>query len=150
CRGEEVAAVGVAPNVRGADEPQVRLVDQGGRIERLPGLFAGQLLRGEAAQLVVDERQQFVRGKAIAGGERVQEMIDVCHERAVYGHSKGVAREFSLQKQDTVVTARDGAEALPRTTPGRSRTYINPLRRRVHYPLCYGGLQPSVYRLFLS
>src|SRR5262249_2461492 len=27
------------------------------------------------------------------------------------------------------------------TTPGRIRTCINALRRRVHYPLCYGGVQ---------
>ena len=41
-----------------ADQPQVRLVDQGRRVERLPGLFASQLLRGQLAQFVVDQRQE--------------------------------------------------------------------------------------------
>ena len=45
------------------DQPQVRLVDQGRRLQRLPGLFMGQALGGELAQLVVHQRQQlFGRG----------------------------------------------------------------------------------------
>jgi hypothetical protein len=35
-------------------------------------------------------------------------------------------------------------EVLEATTPGRTRTCMNPLRRRVHYPLCYGG-NPKTY-----
>ena len=41
----------------GADQPQVGLVDQGGRLERLPGRLAGQPGGGELPQLVVDEGQ---------------------------------------------------------------------------------------------
>ena len=53
-----------------ADEPQVRLVDQGGRLQRLPARFVGQARSRQAAQLVVDQRQQFVGrpGVALAGG----------------------------------------------------------------------------------
>ena len=43
-----------------SDQPQVRLVDQGRGLERLPRLLLGQLLRGQLAQLVVDQRQQLL------------------------------------------------------------------------------------------
>jgi hypothetical protein len=36
-------------------KPQVGLVDQGGGLQRLPGLLPGQLLRGELAQFVVHQ-----------------------------------------------------------------------------------------------
>jgi hypothetical protein len=39
-----------------AHEPQVRLVDQGCGVQRLSRLFLGQLLGGEPAQFVVDQR----------------------------------------------------------------------------------------------
>ena len=53
--GEEVAA---AVEVLVADQPQVRLVDQGGGVEGVPGVLRGHPRGRELPQLVVDERQQ--------------------------------------------------------------------------------------------
>jgi hypothetical protein len=39
------------------DRPQVRFMDQGGRLEGLAGGLVGQLLARQLAQLVVDQRQ---------------------------------------------------------------------------------------------
>jgi hypothetical protein len=78
--GEEMAAtvpwlVCVAP-----DQPQIRLVDQGGRLQRLPRLFVGQTLPRESAQLVVDQRQQLPRGVRIACFDCAQQFGDVSHQ----------------------------------------------------------------------
>ena len=62
-----------------ADQPEVGLVDQGGRLERLAGLLRGQPGGGELAQLVVDERQQLGRGLRVAGRGRVEQAGDVGH-----------------------------------------------------------------------
>jgi hypothetical protein len=48
------------------DQPYIRLVDQGGGLERLSGLLLCQVLGGELAQLVVDERQELLGGLGIA------------------------------------------------------------------------------------
>ena len=44
------------------DQPEVRLVDQGGGLERLAGLLLGQPLGGQLAQLVIDQRQELLGG----------------------------------------------------------------------------------------
>ena len=41
-----------------AHQPQVGLVDQGGRLQRLAGFLLGHLLGCQPAQLVVDQWQQ--------------------------------------------------------------------------------------------
>jgi hypothetical protein len=41
-------------------------MDQGRGLERLPGLFVGQLLGSQAAQLVVDQRQELLGGVRVA------------------------------------------------------------------------------------
>ena len=40
-----------------AAEPQPRFVNKRGRLERVTGGFMGHLVRGEFAQLLIDERQ---------------------------------------------------------------------------------------------
>src|SRR5207237_6131240 len=56
--GKEVAAaVPVLGFVR-VHQPEVGLVDQGRGLERLAGYFLGQLLGGQLAQLVVDQRKE--------------------------------------------------------------------------------------------
>ena len=47
----------------GADQPEVRLVDEGGGLERLARLLRGQPRGRELAQLVVDEREEVGRGR---------------------------------------------------------------------------------------
>ena len=64
--GEEVPPTVPARDRVGIDEPQVHLVDQGGGLERLAGLLLRQPLRGELAELVVDQRQQLLRGAWVA------------------------------------------------------------------------------------
>ena len=41
-------------------------MDQGRGLERLPGLLLGQPLRGQLAQLVVDQRQELLGGLRVA------------------------------------------------------------------------------------
>ena len=62
-----------------ADEPQVGLVDQGGRLERLPRLLLGQLLGRQLAQLVVDQRQELLGGVRVALLDGGQDAGDVGH-----------------------------------------------------------------------
>ena len=53
------------------DQPQVRLVDEGGGIEGVAGRFVGQVARRKLAQLVVDQRQELlssVRVSRVDGG----------------------------------------------------------------------------------
>ena len=60
-------------------QPQVRLVDQGRRLERLAGLLLGQLLRGQPAQLVVDQRQELLGGLRVALLDGGQDARDFGH-----------------------------------------------------------------------
>ena len=54
-RKKVTAAFPVLPRVL-THQPEVGLVDQGGRLQRLAWLFVRHLLRRELAQLVVDQR----------------------------------------------------------------------------------------------
>src|SRR5206468_1836149 len=66
--GEEVPAVGPVGRPVGVHQPDERLVDQGGRLERVAGLLAGEVGGCQAAQLVVNEREQLpLRGRVAAG-----------------------------------------------------------------------------------
>ena len=46
--------------------PQVRLVDQGGGVEGVPGSLRGHLRGGKFPQLVVDQRQQLLGRLAVS------------------------------------------------------------------------------------
>src|SRR5438105_3179866 len=59
--GEEVAASVPMLPAPITDQAKVRLVNQGSRFQRLPRLLLGQALRGQPAQLVVNEGQQLRR-----------------------------------------------------------------------------------------
>jgi hypothetical protein len=48
------------------DQPQVRLMHQGGSLERLARLLLGQTLRRQFAQLIVDQRQELLGGVRVA------------------------------------------------------------------------------------
>ena len=62
--GEEVTA---ACELAIADEPQVRLMDQGRGVECLARLLAGQPLGGQLAQLIVDQGQELLGDLRVAG-----------------------------------------------------------------------------------
>jgi hypothetical protein len=61
---EEVRAV-LPRLVRRVHELQPGFVDERGGLERVAGGFAGHLVRGQAAQFVVNHRQQFVGGLGV-------------------------------------------------------------------------------------
>jgi len=70
-------------------------VDQGGRLQRLAGLLLGELLGGQLAQLLVDQRQQLLRGVRIAfldGGQDAGYLTHgLCPEHGEAQHD-GLAR----------------------------------------------------------
>jgi hypothetical protein len=64
---------------RPADEAEVGLVDQGGGLERLARRLVGQAVGGELAQLVVDQRQELLRGRGVAPLDGRQDSRDLAH-----------------------------------------------------------------------
>ena len=77
--GEEVAAAVPVPLFPRADQAQVRLVDQGGGLERLARLLPCHPLGREPAQLVVDQRQELRRGTSVALPDGVQDAGHLIH-----------------------------------------------------------------------
>jgi hypothetical protein len=75
-----VAAAAPPLRLAAADEPEVRLVDERGGLEGLAGSLLGHPRGGELAQLVVDEREQFLRGAGVALVDGVQDPRDVGHD----------------------------------------------------------------------
>ena len=88
------------------DQPEVRLVDQGRGLERLAGLLAGQLPRGQLAQLVVDQRQELSGGLRVALLDRREDVSDVVHWR--------------LSRQATSIPPHLGPEARRSARPARN------------------------------
>ena len=48
------------------DEPEIRLVDECSRLERVVGAFAAQIVTREPAQFVVNQRHQFLERRLVA------------------------------------------------------------------------------------
>ena len=103
-----------------SDQPQVGLVDQGGGLERLAGLLLRQPLRGEPAQLVVDQRQQLLGGLGVApldGGE------DAGH----VGHRRGHRRPTRWCPRQVRERRRSGEGSSGRGgRPGRLESQLIP------------------------
>jgi hypothetical protein len=62
-----------------ADESDVRLVDEGGRLERLPGRVGGHPGGGELAKIVVDEGEELPGGVWITLFGGGQDAGDLAH-----------------------------------------------------------------------
>src|SRR5262249_14521291 len=60
-------------------QAQVGLVDQGGGVEGLSRLLVRQLLDGQLAQFVVDQRQELLGGLGVALVDGRQDVGDVAH-----------------------------------------------------------------------
>jgi hypothetical protein len=77
--GEEVAAA--VPGLRrfGVHQAQVRLVDQGGGLERLARLLLRHPLGRQLTQLVVDQRQELFGGRRVALLDGGQDARDFAH-----------------------------------------------------------------------
>ena len=69
------------PGSSPSDQPEVRLVDQGGGLERLAGLLLRQPLGGQLAQLVVDQRQELLGRLGVALLDRREDAGHVVHQR---------------------------------------------------------------------
>ena len=73
----------------GVHQAEVGLVDQGGGLQRLPGILLGQLLSRQFAQLLVDQRQELPRGVRIALLDGGQDACHIGHRRHRKGESFG-------------------------------------------------------------
>ena len=78
-RGEEVAAAVPQAARVGADQPQVSLVHEGRRLERLPRRLARQLPRRQATELVIDQREQLLHRPRVAVLDRAQDSLCLVH-----------------------------------------------------------------------
>ena len=83
------------PSSSATHQPQVSLVDQGRGLEGLAGLLLGQLLRGQLAELVVDQREELLGGLgspcSIAERIRVTSVMARRSSRAIrsyHGHDR--------------------------------------------------------------
>jgi hypothetical protein len=70
--GEEVAPAVPPVRLPAADQSEVGLVDQGGRLQGLARLLFGHPGGRELSQLTVDEWQQLGRGRRVPARGRVQ------------------------------------------------------------------------------
>jgi hypothetical protein len=66
--GEEMAAMIPVVATGGADEPEVGFVNESRWLQGVPRRLVGQPGGGEAAQLVVDQREQVSGGLPVPGG----------------------------------------------------------------------------------
>ena len=81
--GEEVAAAVPLLGLFRVHQAQVGFVDEGGCLQGLAGLFLGQALGGQLAQLVVHEGQELLRGVGIAlldGGQDAGHFVHRAHQ----------------------------------------------------------------------
>src|SRR5262245_18871603 len=77
--GQEVTAARPLATATGADQAQVRLVDQGRQVECLPRRLVRQPVRGQLAQLVVDQGQELGGSLRVTRLERIQQNGAVVH-----------------------------------------------------------------------
>jgi hypothetical protein len=66
------------------DQSEVRLMDEGGRLEGLARPLPGEQVGGQSAELGVHEREQGGGGLRVAGGRRVQELCNICYFVIIY------------------------------------------------------------------
>lgn len=83
-----------------APESQVRLVNERGGFERVPGLFGRELRRREPTQLVVHEREQF-RGPGPARPNVVQNAGDLVHGIEDKPRTRFEQRDGALRSEES-------------------------------------------------
>ena len=76
-----------------ADQPQVRLVDQGGGVEGVAGGLGRHARGGERPQFVVDERQEVGGGLAVAGRGSIEKASHIGHDVRFYPRLAAEPRE---------------------------------------------------------
>src|SRR5262245_32479892 len=83
-----------------SDQPQKRLVDQCGWLERLTRCFLSQLLGREYSQFVVDQGQQLLRGARVAVFDRRHDARNIRHaneDTRPCGAPQGIGRGMLKQ-----------------------------------------------------
>ena len=81
CCPKEVPSAVPMLAVVAVNQPQIRLMYQRSRLQRLPWFFQSQPLGGEFAKLFVNERQQLVGGRRVALLNLSQDLCDIAHDR---------------------------------------------------------------------
>ena len=93
-RGEEVPPAVPVLRLLHVHQPQVGVVDQGRRLQRLARRFLRKALGGQLAQLVVDQRQQLLGRAGVAGLDGGQDLGHLAHGRFLAGEApESAARE---------------------------------------------------------
>ena len=68
----------------GAEQSHVGLVDQGRRLQSLPRFLVCQPRGSQFAQLIIDQRQEFLRGMRIAVLDGREDAGEVVHNGPAY------------------------------------------------------------------
>ena len=129
--GEEVAAMVPLVAVGRANQPEVRFVDEGGRLKRVAGRFGGQPGGGEAAQFVVDQRQQLSSGVGVAPVHRAQQLRDFVQRFP--RQERPPKRGHSMPEQRKVLGSRDRGAAAEHRRGGDGHPGEAAHRRRGRY-----------------
>ena len=78
-RGEEVSPAVPAVGRFAPDQPDVSFVDESGGLEGLAGLLAGESLRRQFPQFIVDEREEFLGGLGVTPLDGGQDVGNLAH-----------------------------------------------------------------------
>ncbi len=62
-----------------ADQPQISLMHQGGSLQSLSGRQEGHFVGSESAQFLIDQREQFVSGFAVAVLDPLEDLGHIAH-----------------------------------------------------------------------
>src|SRR5665213_2541368 len=75
-RREEVSAI-LPARIIFANQAKIRLVHQGGRLQRMSGRFSGHAMPGQLAQLIINQRQQLAGGLGLATVDGLEDLRHV-------------------------------------------------------------------------
>src|ERR1051325_406945 len=82
------------------EQAQVGFVDQGGWLEGLPGLFLGHLHRGELAEFLINQRQQFIDRRGLTTLDPLQNERQLTHvQKPRYVATAGWQREGRVNSE---------------------------------------------------
>jgi hypothetical protein len=128
--GVEVRAA-LPPGLRAVlpGEPQVRLVDERRRLERVARPLAAHLPARDAAQLGVDERGQPVERRGVAPAPVREQLRDLLRRNFSHAHSP-VPRKLPAQlikRADCITTRGPRRAATKKISPGVDAS--RPVRR---------------------
>src|SRR6185369_14008405 len=102
-------------------QPDVRLMDEGGRLKGLTRRLVRQPLRRQLSQLVINQREKLVGGVGIARPKRREDARDLIHRRVSISYAK--MRLRAATNRDAVqMQNRAGSKSVNGTETGRFQT----------------------------